>query len=88
MNDGVNTTKIRSGIIGNELVNFKVKVNVNNGHIKSAEGELICSEKFYESVSGTHQGLKDTKTNLDFGIFISNERFSFERFENIKELFK
>ena len=87
MKDGKHITKIRTGLIGNESVTFKISVNISNGHINSAQGELTIPEKNYESIIGTTQSLKDTKTNLDFGILVAKGRFSFQRYDNIEKLF-
>ncbi len=87
MKDGKHITKIRTGLIGNESVTFKISVNISNSHINFAQGELTSSKEIYESIIGASQSLKDTETNLDFGIFVVKDRFSFERYDNIEKLF-
>jgi len=77
MQDGRQISEKRKGIIDNQEIEYIVTVNVKNGHIIEAEGEIIKPINAHKNFIGATYGLQDIETSNIFDIFVSTNRFSF-----------
>jgi hypothetical protein len=87
MQDGQQSTKTRQGVISQISIEYIVTVTVKNGHIVAAEGRITQPQNAHNKFLGASWGLQDNATGNNYGIFVTDSRFSFENYQNIDALF-
>ena len=74
----VKESKIREGLYKDIVVKYVIRATLNdNGKITTARGQLIYPRDAHQRFYGELQSLTDNELNKTFGIFISEDSFSF-----------
>ncbi|GEM_PF-2178807 len=82
------TTGRRQGKIDGQNIVYEIAVDINNGHICSAEGTLLEPGDLHGKYFGSSVTLIDTATGNSYSIFVSPESFSFHSgYSKVDELF-